>query len=275
MYKLYDPLLWLLGINVNMLNEGREIVLWKKIKEAMAVCLNDHDLFVGYVTEEASIRQYDDHIYRYIHLLAKHLKITLNEFPRLHFIVGPVINVSTLTGKSVIIELFKEGLLNLYYSEYRQPVHFRIGGWDREKRTGKPTNINVCIEKPHSPLAPIYTRKAILLNQKIKSHQAKIKKMEGQFQSLIESKAIQKIANESELNKFIFLTTQEQLTLNGAITEYYKRQGIKTKKLFGSEMAEELNANLFMQLLNKAGIKLKPYGVPRQSIAEFKKQTAQ
>lgn len=253
------------GLDLDLFFDGRNLVWWNEMRYKVNTCLRDHQLFAACVAGEANTRLYHDDIYKYTHLLVDKFKIDpTKENPRLLLVAGPVINVSKRTGRSIAIELCREGLMDLYYSEYRQPIHYRIGGWGAKERTGKETPLRIIREKTHHPLAPAHLRKAEILNQDNIKDQPAIRDIEKGFRELIKSSVVQKITDGDMIKKFIFLTRDEHKSLNENIINFYKKNyGRKAEDLaFSIGNAPNLNRDFFLQRLEEINIQPRQYPGP-------------
>ncbi len=241
------------AIGVDLYLEAKDIIAWRKMAYQVANCLERHQLFAACITGEATTNLYRDELYEFIHQLAHVLNIDQKlEEPRLWVVAGPVLNVSSITNRSVIVELYREHLLNLFYSNYRQPIHYRIGGWNEKKRTGRrEVAVDVYIEKYHSLSAPVRQRRSE--NVELKTKPDLVGRLVSRFDSLISSDDILKIDKDDNLDRFLFLNSEEIYSLKTHIVEKY------TKNIFKEGNEKELTFNFFKRLLEELDIQPRSY----------------
>lgn len=111
--------------------------LLRRTKRILLRCFENNRDNVAIVTGEAHYKIYDNAVYDAITLYASDAQ----NKPK--FVCGPVLLINdTHHGNraegSIVLRLWKAGKLDLWYSDVRQAVHFRLGGTD-----------TLYIEEPH------------------------------------------------------------------------------------------------------------------------------
>ncbi len=242
------------AVGLDLYYEDKDILGWQKMSNQIANCLENHHLFAASVTGEASVDMYRNELYSFIHQLASYYGITPEEEPepRLLVITGPILNVSAYTGRSIIVELYREKLLKLFYSPYRQAFHFRIGGWLEAEKTGREVNEDFYSERDHDPLASSYLRKKRKVGNK-RDNPEHFQELSDRLNNLINSGEVVEVKNDSDLSQFLFLTSEEIKILK---TEVKKGYG---EEAFSEPYEKTLNRSYFEKILKELHIPARPY----------------
>lgn len=102
----------------------------------------------------------------------------------IQMIVGPVVFVDEEKRKNIILELYQEGVLQLFYRSYRHEIlHYRIV----ETKSSK----NVYVEAPHAAGGENIDHKFI----KLDNHVFWADKLSEDFDRLIKSNRVKKVTN--------------------------------------------------------------------------------
>jgi len=115
-----------------------DLKVLRQAKEILIGCFRQHRCDVAIVTGEAHYKMYDNEVYDAV------ADCTGGAENKPMFICGPVLLIEDAhrgnrTEDSVVLRLWKAGKLDLWYSNVRQPIHFRLGGTD-----------TLYIEEPHA-----------------------------------------------------------------------------------------------------------------------------
>ena len=236
--------------SLDLYHSCKELEVWEDMTDNLISCLKKYNLHVGCVSGEANVLLYNTDIYNVIRELNDFLEIeddkNVSNDPSFCMVAGPILNVEQ-DNTSVIIELFREGLLELHYSPYRQSEHFRIGNWRKGKENAK----KVYIEKPHSLFAKGTSRKPQLIeNPKIVKKYCE--KLEGLTKNTDEIKMLN--PEKDDVNEyFIFLTSEEISKVREQIVKENRRDLYKT----GNE--KDLSKDFIEGLLKKLPISPREY----------------
>lgn len=191
--------------------------LLSRTKRILIRCFENNGNDVAVVTGEAHYRIYDNDVYNAIDL---HVSGAQNK-PK--FICGPVLLIdntyrSNRVEGSIMLRLWKAGKLDLWYSDVRQAVHFRLGGTD-----------TLYIEEPHAAGAEIRFGWLFESNNEIG---LRFKKT---IEHIIKSQNVRRA--EDPYNDFLLLTSneltkvrrvcQEELASGRRINAEYSKQDLE------------------------------------------------
>lgn len=229
--------------------EGKELVDWQRKMNEFADFLERNQMRAEIVAGEANISLYCDEIYEFIYQLAYVCRINpKSDRPRLSIVAGPIINVSETTGRSIVVELWREGLAGVYFSPHRQARHYMIGGLDERE---------VVVEEPHSPIATSYRQKQTYAD--METNPSLVLECRDSFRKLIKpgrSNPVVPVKEESDLERFIFMTSDEiKKIANEAVKDF-------GKKAFGAENEEKLRWYYFTVAMKTLGIDRREYPEP-------------
>lgn len=230
---------------------GKALIDWQIKMNEFYYFLEMSQLRAEIVTGEVNIDFYTDDIYRFIHQLADTCRIKpKSDKPRMSIVAGPIINVSETTGRSVVIELWREGFADIYFSPHRQARHYMIGGFNEREAV---------VEEPHSPIALPYRRKQV--HADIETNPSLVMGCRDSFRKLVKSSRsnpVVPVKEESDLERFIFMTCGE---IEEITHETIKDFG---KNAFGPENEEGLNWHYFTVAMKILGIDRRGYPGPYQ-----------
>lgn len=217
----------------------KELEVWEDMTDNLISCLKKYNLHVGCVSGEANVLLYNVEIYNAVSMLSRNSDAF--ETPPFSMVAGPILNVEE-DNTSVVVELFREGMLNLYYSPYRQSEHFRIGNWGHSKENAK----KVYVEKPHSLFAKGTARKPRLIETP-KVVKRYCEKLEGLTNNTKEVKHLNPETDDVN-DIFIFLTSEEISRVREQIIKENK------KDLYKPENERDLSCDLINGLIKKLNI---------------------
>lgn len=236
----------------------KEFRFWEKIRMELKECLEQYHMYAACIIGEADIRIFDRVAYSYVHKLAKKLDFSPEvEEPRLLAVVGPMINVDKQTGHSILIELWKNKLLSLYYSPYRQAIHFRLGNWQHNKfyksKAESEIDGHVFRGSPHYPRQSAISREKYGISGDSKSNPKLVKECFGYLEELLEKDSgLVKIKEESDLSNFLFLTSDNIDSITQKVLQDFG------EKAFSKDNEHRLNKDYFCQIIKKLDIKINP-----------------
>ncbi len=251
--SIKDPFkLKFIGRMLNLLSGGmyrdvEEFKAWKFLGKSFDLAVVEHQMHIAFVCGEGSVFVYGS---EELNVLFNFVRPNFRrKEPRLKIVVGPIINVHPETYKSILIELFRSGLADLYASEIRQPQHFRINGFytgKRDYKKEKPST--VFIEGQHSCLDNPFSR---LKNSRFLEYSSK---NENEILLWLETfhricqRDCNKLQDLSDINDhLISLTTDEIVTIGPSLMEA------------SSDMAYPFRKEDVLQAMKKHGINQRFY----------------
>ena len=98
----------------------QEVEVWNNMVSSLIGCLETYELNVKCVSGEANAILYNSDVYKKVKTLSQK-----HPDKKIAMVAGPII--MTNNKQSCIIELFKNNLVDLYFSPFRRSIHFRIG----------------------------------------------------------------------------------------------------------------------------------------------------
>ncbi|MFC1598419.1 hypothetical protein ACFL2U_00185 [Patescibacteria group bacterium] len=138
---------WISG---GMIDDVRILQQWEDLSKLFISNIFMHDMNVAMVSGVGSVYLYGP--MEEEALLNCHARLPEREEPRMKIVLGPVVNVSETTHRSLLIELFLKGMADLYFSEIVQPYHFRINGYyTQQKVIDRDAPSSVFVEGNHHP----------------------------------------------------------------------------------------------------------------------------
>lgn len=231
-------------------NIDKEIKKWDKMVSTFINCLDEYKLHVGCVSGEANTLLYNKKIFNNVLRISDEVFKLHGEKPekRLTMVAGPIIMLDS-NNKSNVIELLRKNLVKLYYSDYRQGSHFRIGGWGDESNKD---NLHAFVELPHNTGEKAFRRRNTILSSK--QDKDKIDHLVVRFNNLI--KELPEVDFSKELNeKFIFLNYDDIKCVRRYIKDHLgcEAYSIENEKL--------RNKSFYLDLMKEIGVKRKQYDI--------------
>ena len=236
--------------------------LWIELSRQLAQLLRDYKLCVACSSGEAYSMLFHYLIKKVVNDLTQTYP-SHNSKPRLVMVSGPILSLSSeYDGKSIVIDLLEEGLLELFYSDYRQAKHFRIGGWEYDKffKDGNSPNKMICKEKQHILGASPKQRRSEKITENGEN------KSFGEYCSLFksfidgENKHITPISTKKMLlKKFILLDNDQINKVKDYVKSHYEKDKdyFDGKSPYGVDNEKKMSREYYLTALEK--LKITPH----------------
>ncbi len=191
--------------------------------------LNDFQTNYKLAQGEASCEIYDESVLsEFIRVLDAMYEVAGEDAPHIKFVTGPILSIKPGPGprqkRTILTKLAAHPLFDLYYSRYRQRLHFRIGA-----------NVQrLYCESFHDPGDFEGRQSHFVVNGDFKA----IGLFADRFNKLLDDPYVQYCSDKST-KRFAYMTNGELRDLDGAV----KAEGMKYNELLDTELLEIAEKN--------------------------------